>query len=93
MAPLLKDALQKRPSSIAARDAKDKATLAELHAAPLGSKSIRTAVEGVDKPAVCLFAPKDVTCVAGMLGALLAGYRFADVPAGSAAPRSEGCLG
>ena len=40
----------------------------------------------MDKPAVCLFAPKDVTCVAGMLGALLAGYRFADVPAGSAAP-------
>ena len=34
--PLLKDALQTRPSSIAARDAKDKATLAELHArAPL----------------------------------------------------------
>ena len=31
---------------------------------------------------MCLFAPKDVTCVAGMLGALLAGYRFADAPQG-----------
>ena len=68
--PLLKDALQTRPSSIAARDAKDKATRAELHARGSGvASAIRSAVEGVEKPAVCLFAPKDVTCVAGMLGA------------------------
>ena len=92
--PLLRDALQRRPSSIAARDAKDKATLSELHARASGvARAIRTAVDGVDKPAVCLFAPKDVTCVAGMLGALLAGYRFADVPAGSAAPEVRRLFG
>ena len=71
---------------IAARDAKDKATLSELHARVGCRASDPPRREGVEKPAVCLFAPKDVTCVAGMLGALLAGYRFADVPAGSAAP-------
>ena len=37
--PLLKDALQTRPASIAARDAKDKATLAELHARASGAVS------------------------------------------------------
>ena len=85
--PLLKEALDQHPSSIAARDEKEACTLAELHARASGvARAILTSVVHVHKPSICLFAPKNVTCVAGMMGALLAGYRFADVPAGSAAP-------